>query len=281
MRKRVGAARGGGVRSLERGLALLVAMNRRKLASVMELARDTQLPRPTVYRLLETLSRTGFVTRANSSDRYCLARQVRTLSDGFADDEWIGEIAAPLMADFTRKLVWPLALMTFDEGKMLVRETTHPASSLSIDYGMVGRRLPMLLTAAGRVYLAFAADSERAAILDMLTHSEASEDRLAKEAARLRAMFKTIRAQGYALQDREINPRTTGIAVPIRLDRRVIGSLSVILISSAMTIEEAVQRFVEPLHAVASRISGQLQSNALSAPAGRATTAQYSETAPT
>jgi IclR family mhp operon transcriptional activator len=75
-------ARGGSVRSLERGLALLVAMNRRKFPSVVELARDTRLPRPTVYRLLETLSRAGFVTRSRSLDRYCLARQVRTLSDG-------------------------------------------------------------------------------------------------------------------------------------------------------------------------------------------------------
>ncbi len=56
-------ARGGSVRSLERGLAVLAAINRRKLPSVMELARDTRLPRPTVYRLLETLSRGGFVTR--------------------------------------------------------------------------------------------------------------------------------------------------------------------------------------------------------------------------
>ena len=52
-----GKARSGGVRALERGLALLVAMNRRKLPSVFDLARDTRLPRPTVYRLLETLSR--------------------------------------------------------------------------------------------------------------------------------------------------------------------------------------------------------------------------------
>ena len=130
----------GGVRSLERGLALLVAMNRRKVASVVELARDTRLPRPTVYRLLETLRQAGFVAYGSSTDRFQLARQVRALSDGFADDEWITEIASPLMAEFTRELVWPVALMTFDEGRMLVRETTHQASSLSIDYGMVGRR---------------------------------------------------------------------------------------------------------------------------------------------
>src|ERR1700683_2979264 len=102
------------VRFRERGLSLLVAMNRRKLPSVVELARDTRLPRPTVYRLLETLSRAGFVTRTRPHDRYCLARGVRTLSDGFVEDDWIADIAAPLMKEFTRDLVWPVALLTFE-----------------------------------------------------------------------------------------------------------------------------------------------------------------------
>jgi IclR family mhp operon transcriptional activator len=148
--RRSSKARDGGVRSFERGLAVLVAMNRRKLPSVVELARDTRLPRPTVYRLLETLSQAGFVTRSSPHDRYCLARKVRTLSDGFVEDAWIADIAAPLMTQFTREMVWPVALLTFEEDHMLVRETTHEASTLSIDHGMVGRSLPVLRTAAGR-----------------------------------------------------------------------------------------------------------------------------------
>src|SRR5271154_1421294 len=105
-----GKARDGSVRSLERGLALLIAMNRRKLPSVIELARDTRLPRPTVYRLLESLNRAGFVTRSSPADRFCLTPKVRSLSDGFLEDDWIAEVAAPLMAQFTRDLVWPAAL---------------------------------------------------------------------------------------------------------------------------------------------------------------------------
>jgi len=272
--------RSGGVRSLERGLALLVAMNRRKLASVMELARDTRLPRPTVYRLLETLRQAGFVAHGCSTDRYQLARQVRTLSDGFADDAWITEIASPLMAEFTRELVWPVALMTFDEGEMLVRETTHQASSLSIDYGMVGRRLPMLRTAAGRAYLAFAPDNERSAILDLLAQSHQADDRHAQDARRLNILIKAIRAKGYATQDREINPRTTGIAVPIRVDDRVLGSISFIWIASALTMEEAVQRFVQPLVLLAGRIAAAVrEESALTAARGAAARERYRGTA--
>jgi IclR family mhp operon transcriptional activator len=250
-----GKARDGSVRSLKRGLALLVAMNRRRLPSVVELAHDTQLPRPTVYRLLETLSRAGFVTRSSPHDRYCLTSQVRGLSDGFAEDDWITDIAAPLMTQLTRQLVWPVALMTFEAGRMLVRETTHEASTLSIDHGMVGRSLPMLRTAAGRCYLALCPPKERRAILDMLSCSKAPEDRGARERQRSTKLLDAIRAKGYAIQDREINPKTTGIAVPIRLGMRVLGSLSLIWISSALTIEQAEIEFLPLLTSTASRIA--------------------------
>jgi IclR family transcriptional regulator, mhp operon transcriptional activator len=251
-----------GVRALERGLAVLVAMNRHKVASVVELARETGLPRPTVYRLLETLSQAGFVTRSLASDRFCLARQIRTLSDGFVDDEWIADIAAPLMADFTRQQVWPVSLMTFDAGRMLIRETTHPASSLSIDYGMVGRRLPMLRTAAGRVYLAFCPDSECRAILDMLRHSQEMEDRFDEH--RLTALLQETRTQGYALQDREINPKTSGISVPIR-SQCLLGSVSMVWIASALTMTEAQQRFLAPLRSLVGRIADQVENRRSSA----------------
>jgi IclR family transcriptional regulator, mhp operon transcriptional activator len=72
----------------------------------------------------------------------------------------------------------------------------------------------------------------------------------------------TIRAKGYAIQDREINPKTTGIAVPIRLGTRVLGNLSLIWISSALTIEEVESQFLPLLISTASRISEAMRDRA-------------------
>ena len=253
MAQKDGAGRS--VRALERGLDLLVAMNRLKHASVMDLARATRLPRPTIYRLLDTLSHAGFITRGSALDRYRLTRQVRTLSDGLEDDEWISEIALPRLAELTRELVWPAALITFDEGRMLVRETTHQASALSIDHGMVGRRLPMLRTAAGRVYLAFCPDNERRAIVEMLCRSNDPDDRAARDSHRLAAVIGAVRHKGYATQDREINPKACGISVPVRIGSRVLGCISIIWIASALPMEEAERRFPKPLQALAGQIT--------------------------
>lgn len=254
--------RGGNVRSLERGLALLVAMNRCKLSSVAGLARETGLPRPTVYRLLETLEQAGYVTRGCPPDRYCLSHKVRGLCDGFAEDEWISRFARPLMRQFTSNLVWPVVLMTFDEGRMLVRETTHELSPLSIDHGMVGRRLPMLRTAAGRCYLAFAPVEERSAILDLLARSALQEDRGAGDKQRLDKLFESIRLKGYAMQEREINPKAAGISVPVRRGARVLACLSSIWISSALTADRVENEILPQLTSTADRIADALPGRA-------------------
>jgi IclR family mhp operon transcriptional activator len=248
------------VRSLERGLALLVAMNRRKLASVVELANDIRLPRPTVYRLLDTLTHAGFVARERTTDRYRPTHGVRALSDGFVDDEWIGEIAAPLMAEFTRDHVWPVSLFTFEAGKMLVRDTTHHLSALSVDYGMVGRRMGMLRTAGGLAYLAFCPDNERKAILGLLALSSDPEDQPARDNRRLNATLQAIRLKGYATQDRVINPRTASISVPIRAGRHVHGCMSLIYIASALTLKDVERDLLPPLQAMTAKLGRALGS---------------------
>ena len=255
------AERSGNVRSLERGLALLVAMNRRKLASVSDLAKDTRLPRPTVYRLLDTLSEAGFVNRESATDRYRPTHGVRALSDGFLDDEWVTEIAAPMMAEFTREHVWPISLFTFEAGKMLVRDTTHRLSSLSIDYGMVGKRMGMLRTAGGLAYLAFCPDNERKVILDLLAQSDEPEDQQAREGHMLDGLFKSIRAKGYATQERVINPKAASISVPIIVGRKVHGCISLIFIASALTMSDVENKLLPPLRAMTAKLAQALEAD--------------------
>lgn len=257
-------ARRDGVRSLERGLTLLVALNRRPLASVCDLAGDTGLPRPTIYRLLDTLCKAGFVSLDSATDRYRLSHGVRSLSDGFLDDEWITEVAVPMMEDFTREHVWPVSLFTFESGKMLVRDTTHRISKLSIDYGMVGKRMGMLRTAGGLAYLAFCPLNERKVILDLLAQSEEPDDQPAREVHMLDGLFKSIRAAGYAKQERLINPKAASISVPILVGPKVYGCISLIFIASAITMGEVEKKLVPPLQALTAKLARALQANPIS-----------------
>jgi IclR family mhp operon transcriptional activator len=242
------------IRAFARGLDLLSALNRRGGATALTLARDTAIPRPTVYRLLETLAEAGFVSRSPSDDRFVLRQQVRSLSDGFEDEEWIAA-AAPALFRLTERIGWPCDLCTLEGTAMVIRETTHRIARFSIDRGMAGRALPVLPSSVGQAWLAFAPKSERETLLALLARSGRPEDALAREPARLARLLLAIRRQGYALRPGgQPWPHTGSIALPVRQGGAVIGCVNAVWMARAIGPEEGVRLCLEPLRATVAAI---------------------------
>jgi len=167
----------------------------------------------------------------------------------------ICQAAAPYLADLSKKLVWPVDLSTYENAAMVVQETTHSRSPLSIDRGMIGKRLPMLRTSAGRAYLAACPARERDLIVNHLRRIDEADDRPFLDEARLDRMMAETQARGYAIRgEGEYNPKTASIAVSIVRDGVVFGCISIIWIRSALGIEEAVATFVDPIRSAAAAI---------------------------
>ena len=144
---------------------------------------------------------------------------------------------------------------------MVVRETTHRFSRLSFHRAMVGRRLPLLLTASGLTWLAFAPDAERDAILSMLAARPEAEYQLAREPERLAAILARTRQNGYGENFRgwRQEEKIASIAVPVCSQQRVIGCLNLVYIASAMTIEQAAQKHLSTLQRVAGQIEARME----------------------
>ncbi|SQB78249.1 DNA-binding transcriptional activator MhpR [Escherichia coli] len=166
-------------------------------ASVGLLAELSGLHRTTVRRLLETLLEEGYVRRSTSDDSFRLTIKVRQLSEGFRDEQWISALAAPLLGDLLREVVWPTDVSTLDVDAMVVRETTHRFSRLSFHRAMVGRRLPLLKTASGLTWLAFCPEQERKELIEMLASRPGDDYQLAREPLKLEAILARARKEGY------------------------------------------------------------------------------------
>jgi IclR family mhp operon transcriptional activator len=242
------------VRGLERGLAVLRTVNALGEATAIEVARLTLLPRPTVHRLLETLRCDGYLYRRGLRDSYRLSLKVKSLSDGYKDDDWITEIAEPVLAKLFEQAVWPTDIATYDDGSMVIRATTHQRSPLSIERAWVGLQSPMLSSAVGRTYLAFAPAKERNAILERLAVSEGLDREKMKRPAEVERMIKATRARGYGTRQRELFAKTSSIAVPIMHGRHVIACINIVWIDSALKFETAVKRYLPMLQKAAARI---------------------------
>jgi IclR family mhp operon transcriptional activator len=170
------------------------------------------------------------------------------LGDGYNPGLIICQAAAPFIADLSKRLIWPVDLSTYENAAMVVQETTHQRSPLSIDRGMIGRRVPMLRTATGRAYLARCPDRERDVIINHVRRIGDPEDSPFLEEPYLSLMIEQTANRGYGIRNSgEFNAQTSSIAVPIARDDIVLGCISIIWIRTALSLEEAIEQFVAPM----------------------------------
>ena len=249
-------SRADSVRSLRRGLDILREVNVSGGIRAGEVAQRLAIPRPTVYRLLQTLEELGYVARSPSDDRFRVTRQSTNLGDGYDAGILVCQHAGPVLARLARQVVWPIDLSIYENAAMVIQDTTHARSPLSIDRGMIGRRLPMLRTSSGRTYLAFSPPDEQAVIIRHLRRLDEPEDRPFLEEGALQRMIRDTLAQGYGVRyGGEFNPKTSSLAVPIRHADRLFGTISLIWITSALELTEAVQQFFRPMRDAAALLA--------------------------
>jgi IclR family mhp operon transcriptional activator len=246
------------VRALKRALQVLRIVNRGSGVRASDIARNAGLPRPTAYRLLETLEALGFVVLGPSDDKWRPTLKAKSLSAGFCDETWVVQYAMPHMLLLQQEILWPVDLLTHDAGQMVVRESTHNYSPFSVDVGMLGRRLPMLSTAAGRAYLAFAREDERQSIVAQLNSTADGSSRYEPNLPSLDVMLDGIRSLGVGYRIDGFRPNTSSIAAPIICGKDVVGCLSVIWIRSALSLDEALARFAKQLRQTCNDISASM-----------------------
>lgn len=251
------------VRSLSRGLALLQALNRAPggMATTTSLAQSCNIHRTTVKRLLETLRTDGYVRRGEKDGQYYLTFAVRGLSEGFVDDDWVEQIALPLMRAAIPDLLWPCDLGTLEGGFMVVRESTHRFSLLSQHRGKIGEKLPLFFTAMGRAYLCGCSTAEREGLLTLLGQRTDEVGALARDTPAVEQLVSETRTRGYAINDGDWDREHAfaAIAVPVTCGSQLLGGINLIFPKAAVSAEEIEKRYFPRLKRLAQRIGKDIQ----------------------
>lgn len=243
------------VRSIERMLAVLQALNRQPVSSVGYLRDATGLPKPTLVRILRTLVRAGYLTNDPRQAGYQLTSLVTSLSCGYHGDPLVVESGRLWAISLTRQLKWPVSIAVFDNNAVIVRFSTVPDSPMSPFHATINMRLSLFTRALGRAYLAHCSDEQIAAITQSLAKSRNPEHALARKPEALRRMINQVRAAGYALRDPLVEPRSSGtIAVPILVDGRVMGSIGLSYFMSAVRLRSTIRDYAEALKEASTRI---------------------------
>lgn len=238
------------IRALLRGLETLETLNRRDGCSVTDVANATALPRTTAYRILETLCQGGFATRDPGDDRYRPTDRVQGLAGGYADEQWVADVAAPELEALCKAVLWPLMLCMVRGGVLQLRVVTDDISPLAIERYAAGSTMDLANSAAGVMRLALAAPQERDALLALAAEQGARPE----ACAHTREAAQEAERLDYALDLRVVGREST-VALPVR---DPAGSLRAILsmrfIRTAVRPDAVVAEYVPRLRASAQRI---------------------------
>jgi IclR family mhp operon transcriptional activator len=253
------------IRSLERGLQVLRALQDQPISSLHEIHRLTRIPKPTLVRILHTLEGVGAVSRRLADRRYRISATLSRLARKPDRFDRVAEAAAPVLDRLCRKISWPSDLFVPAGDHIEIRETSRVRTPFSTVFmhDRIGTPVNWVLSAVGRAYLAYCPDKERQNILRLLRNSKQPEDRLARDERRLNQILAETRARGYGTRDpsfgggaygRQAPDGLSGIAVPLLDGRRVYGVINIVWPKAAKRVDDMVREHLADLQGAAHEI---------------------------
>lgn len=254
------------IRVLRRGLRVLEAVNLHNGARLRDIVRATGLPKTTTHRILENLHAAGYLRREEQDERYFVTLQARRLSDGYYDGGWISDLARPVLEELAAEIRFPVAIATPYGASMMLRDNTDAQSPLAPNVYARGTALPLLISATGKVFLAYCDDVTRKTLLDVCAQSPEPEDEIAQHPRLVEQMLSQIRKQGYAFgpgaRRTEVAVPTATFSVPIRSRGHLIGCLAMRYLSGGMSRQQVVDRYLAIMRRYARRIGARVAGGA-------------------
>ncbi len=209
------------VRAVDRALDILLCFSKADGGlTLSDIARQVNLHKSTVYRLLMSLQVKGFVRKASDSDRYLLGWSVLELLSSLHQSDQLSALALPEMTrlrDAIGETVSLYVRSALERVRIQSVESRQPVRNV----GTIGRRYPLYIGASGKVLLAYADDSVRDAVIsgDVPGDFDRSE---------LLAQLDAIRQDGYAVSIQERDVSAAALSVPVfGRDQQIAAALSV------------------------------------------------------
>jgi IclR family pca regulon transcriptional regulator len=233
------------VQSLERGLSVIRAFDgEHPELTLSEVAHRTDLTRAAARRFLLTLQQIGYVR--SDGKRFALRPRVLELGYAYLSSLGLAEVAMPHLEQLVAEVQMSSSVSVLDGPDIVyvARVMTRRIMSVNIN---VGTRLPAVSTSMGRVLLAGLDDAELDAFLETAELVPNTPMTLVDRGA-VRDAIRAVRETGWALVDQELELGLRSVAAPIRdAQGRTIAAMNVSLPAMAVSAQEVVSRFLEPL----------------------------------
>ncbi|MDE0280703.1 MAG: IclR family transcriptional regulator [Gammaproteobacteria bacterium] len=183
--------------------------------SPTEVTLATGLPRPTCYRLLQTLAEHRLLDECPDSPRYLIGNRLKRIFLLGNSDADVSQAAAPALKEAAIEFGEAVFFSRFkDKSVEIIRVETPIDTARSFIHPGLGKR-PLHACSCSKAIAAFADDSFQQEILSSPLRAYTGKTKT--QADKVEREFAEIRERGFAECVEEIEVGVSSVAVPIRL----------------------------------------------------------------
>lgn len=243
---------------LERLIAILeIAAIAGRGLTASEVQKATGLPRPTCYRLLQTLAKHRLIDDPNGNAQYVIGERLIRIALLGKSDVDVRRACAPALKAAAAAFGDTVFLARFRSRQVEIIhvETPDDPAGGFIHPGLGTR--PMHACSCSKAIAAFAEESFQEEILGGTLSAYTKYTKSTK--ARLKAEFMKIAEQGYAECDQEIDIGVSSVAAPVLIGH-IGASFSVGAVGPVRRFNAAYRKEIgEQLMQIAAKISAAIQ----------------------
>lgn len=244
------------VDSLLKGLSVLEALARHPGGLALpEVVAGTGLPKATAYRMLKTLTGSGYLLYFPGTATYRLGPKVMSLGMSALAGQDLAGLSDPLLRELSKRIGQNVNLGILDGGEVVYIIRIKVRRILGIDL-TVGSRLSAHNTAIGLALLAFMDSKALPETIDLIARDPQAAKDIGAAGNRLLERLEGVRRRGYALIEDEYFAGLMSVAVPILgRDGLAEGAINVPVFSQLCSQEELLEQYLPRVLETARTIS--------------------------
>ncbi|GEN32572.1 MULTISPECIES: IclR family transcriptional regulator [Aneurinibacillus] len=234
-------------------------LGEKKELTLSEIATKSNMPRPTVYRLLTSLEVCGFLAKTKNTEqdvRYHLGLKLLELGNIVLEQLELRTVALPWMRKLCADINEAVHLVILDGDEAVYIEKVESSHAVRL-HTRVGKRSELYIGSGPKLLLAYLPKAEQETLMEKMTFTKLTPHTIGNKETLYKEIEK-IRRNGYSISRSEQDEETIGVSYPI-LDytHKVVAALTVSGPTTRMQekVEEIIRKKTKE---TASRISREL-----------------------
>ncbi len=199
--------------AISKACLLIEMLSTKKSWELAELCKALEMPKTTVHRMLLTLEDNGYVLQEKQRGEYCLSFKPFSIGSRVLQHSNLVDIARPYCRELLEAVDETVNLCVVSGMEMLVVDKQVTSQMLRQD-SIIGSSFPLFQSASGKIFLAFADESETEKVLTLIKNQRASMN--SEQVMRdLYAELEKVRQTGLAYDYEEVFKGVRCTAAPV------------------------------------------------------------------